>query len=88
MKILMRAKELMGIVDGSDLVSHQGKDEENINGKREMQHANTSGNIRETRENPHPNIHNCVRNVRHLEASFSAIHLSAEMPFAARFLKL
>jgi hypothetical protein len=29
-KILMRAKELMSIVDGSDLLSDQGKDEENI----------------------------------------------------------
>jgi hypothetical protein len=29
-KILMRAKELMSIVAGGDLVSDQGKDEENI----------------------------------------------------------
>jgi hypothetical protein len=29
-KILMRAKELINIVDGSDLLSDQGKDKENI----------------------------------------------------------
>jgi hypothetical protein len=30
MKILMRAKELMGIVDGSDQLSDQGRDDESI----------------------------------------------------------
>jgi hypothetical protein len=40
-KILMRAKELMSIVDGSDLVSDQGIDEENVK-KWKTRNANTT----------------------------------------------
>jgi hypothetical protein len=37
-KILLHAKELMSIIDGSDRLSTQGKDEENI-GKWKMRDA-------------------------------------------------
>jgi hypothetical protein len=81
----------MSIIDGSDLLSAQGKDKEKIK-KWKIKDAKMpillSENNREARKNPYSDIHSCKRNVRHLKTNLSVRHLSTKVPSATGFLQL